>query len=137
MFITRRALLIYCGFFLFNYPGIQVQLTMLINTFLLIWSATARSYKNPFNNKLELNTEMFLSIITFHLICFTDFIPDILYRKEMGYSFIFWVSCLVLINMYFVLKEIIRVFRLHFIKRYRLYLLKNRPELFKADQDKR
>ena len=114
---------------------------MLFNTLLLIWSANARSYKNPFNNKMELNTEMFLAIITFHLLCFTDFIPEkgngIQTRVQMGFSFIFWVSSLVMVNLYFVAKEITKLFRLKMIKRYRLYLLRNRPDQFKENQEKR
>ena len=76
MFIFRRAVLVFTGLMMYNYPAIQVQCTMGCNILLLIWSAKAEAYKNPFNNKMELNTEMFLAIITYHMLCFTDFIPE-------------------------------------------------------------
>ena len=82
-----------------------------------------------------------MAIITFHLICFTDFIPEknpysgtvhgLEARVEMGYSFIFWVSMLVAINIYFVQETAVKMFRLRMIKKYRLLLLKYRPEQFK------
>jgi hypothetical protein len=109
MFILRRAMLVYTGIFLYNHSAIQVQLTMGCNILLLIWSTSSRPYKNQFNNKMEMNTEMFMAIITFHMLCFTDFIPEkgdgLKIRIQMGYSFIFWVCTLVVINLYFVFKD--------------------------------
>lgn len=143
MFIGRRCALIYTAMRLFAYPAIQVQMTMGINTLLLIWSASARPYKAPFNNKMELNTEMFLAIIAFHLLCFTDFVPEnakvgnIMARVFMGYSFILWVCILVAVNLYFVLKEILKVFRWKMIVKYRKFLLKHYPERFKVHQEER
>lgn len=135
MFILRRATLVWTGIMLFNYSAIQVQLTMGCNILLLIWSAQARAYKNSFMNKMEINTEMFMAIITFHMLCFTDFIPEkgdgLHARILMGYSFIIWVCLLVIINLYFVFKEMGRMFLYKIIKRYRKFLLKYRPEEFK------
>ena len=120
MFILRRATLIFTGLTMYNYPPIQVQVIMGSNILLLIWSAKSTPYKNPFNNKMELNTEMFLAIITFHLLCFTDFIPEkgdgLQTRVQMGLSFIFWVCCLVIVNLYFVIKEMTKLFRYKMIK---------------------
>jgi hypothetical protein len=83
---------------------------MLCNILLLIWSAKAEPFKTRFDNKMELNTEMFLAVITFHLICFTDFIPEagdgLKTRVQVGYSFILWVCLLVFVNLYFVGKEL-------------------------------
>ena len=104
MFILRRAILIFVCLLAFNYPGIQVQGIMGSNILFLIWSAKAMAFLLPFNNKMDLNTEMFLAIITYHMFCFTDFIQikDLKTRVLMGYSFIFWVCLLVLINLLFV-----------------------------------
>ena len=107
------------------------------NILLLIWSVKASAYKNNFLNKLEMNTEMFIAIITFHLLTFTDFVPEIQTRVLMGYSFIFWVLMLVVINLYFVFKEMGKVFMYKMIKRYRLFLMKYRPEAFREHQLKR
>jgi hypothetical protein len=96
---------------------------------------------------MELNTEMFMAIITFHMICFTDFIPErnpysgsekgLEARVQVGYSFIFWVCLLVAINIYFVQEEAVRMFKIRMIKRYRIFLLKYRPEQFKIHQEDR
>ena len=106
------------------------------NILLLIWKAKAQAFLIPFNNKLDLNTEMFLAILTYHLLCFTDFIPEkgdgLKVRAQMGYSFIIWVCLLVTINLFFVFEEMGRVFRWSIIKRYRIYLKKHNPEKLKA-----
>lgn len=90
----------------YNYPGIQVQGIMACNIIFLVWSAKAMAFLHPFNNKMDLNTEMFLAIITYHMLCFTDFIQlkgdGLKTRVLMGYSFILWVCLLVLINLIFV-----------------------------------
>ena len=41
MFIFRRAVLVFTGLMMYNYPAIQVQSTMGCNILLLIWSAKA------------------------------------------------------------------------------------------------
>ena len=99
------------------------------------------------DNKMELNTEMFMAIITFHMLCFTDFIPErnpysgsehgLEARVDMGYSFIFWVCMLVAINIYFVQEEAVKLFKYKMIKKYRLFLLKYRPDKFKIHQEER
>ena len=76
---------------------------------------------------MDLNTEMFLALVTFHLICFTDFIPEsnLDARLTMGTSYILSVSGLVAVNLYFVGQEIYKKFKYRAIKRFRQHLLKN------------
>ena len=90
---------------------------MASNIVFLIVSGTAEAYYVPFSNKMELNTEMFIAIITYHLMAFSDFIPinvtgGLKTRTTMGYSFIFWVSILISINLYFALGSLLNHFRL-------------------------
>jgi hypothetical protein len=114
-----------------------------INILLLIWSASARPYLNQFNNKMEINTEMFLAIIAYHLLCFTDWVPEdaksfgIMTRVMMGYSFICWVAILVAVNLYFILGEILKITKWKMIVKYRKFLLKHFPEKFKIHQEQR
>lgn len=141
MFVVRRAFLVYTGLLMYNYPGIQVQCTMGANVLLLIWAAVARSYKTKFDNKMELNTEMFLAIITYHLLCFTDFIPErgggLAARVLMGKSFILWVGLLMAVNLYFVFKELGRLSKLKWVRKYRIWLKQHNPLRFKVQQEAR
>ena len=86
---------------------------MLANLLLMIWSAKAQPFKARFDNTMELTTEMFLALITFHLVCFTDFIPEsnLEARLTMGTSFILSVCALIVVHLYFVGKEMFKVFR--------------------------
>ena len=75
---------------------------------------------------MELNTEMFLAIVTFHMLCFTDFIPEagngLETRVQMAYSYIFWVMMLVSINIIFIVKELGKFFKYRAFKKYRILL---------------
>lgn len=106
------------------------------NVLLLIWSSKSDPFLTRFNNRLETNTEMFLAIITYHLICFTDFIPEkgdgLNTRVLMGFSFISWVCLLVAINLTFVFAELLRVFRLNMYKKYKIFLKKHYPAKLKV-----
>lgn len=90
---------------------------------------------------MELNTEMFLAIITYHMLCFTDFIPErgdgLAARVLMGKSFILWVAALMAVNLYFVFKELGRLSKLKWIKKYRIWLRKYDPTRFKIQQEAR
>lgn len=116
IFIFRRALLVVIGFTMYAYPGIQVQLILGANILAMIYQGLTMQFKKRFTNRLELNTEMFLATITYHLVTFTDFVPaaggGMKARTTMGYSFITWVSLLTFINLCFVMVELYRKFRL-------------------------
>ena len=94
---------------------------MLANLLLMIWSAKAQPFKARFDNTMELNTEMFLALITFHLVCFTVFIPEsnLEARLMMGTSFILSVCGLIVVNSYFVVIEMLKSFKYNAIKKYR------------------
>ena len=65
---------------------------------------------------------MFIAIISYHLICFTDFIPanedGLDARNKMGYSFVAWVVLMTASNLYFLIKEFGMQFKLAIIKKY-------------------
>jgi hypothetical protein len=68
---------------------------------------------------MELNTEMFLGIITLHLVVFTDFVFDKDVQYEFGKSYIVWIALLLLINLCFVAQELYRQFKLYLYKQWR------------------
>lgn len=65
---------------------------------------------------------MFIAIISYHLICFTDFIPanedGLEARNKMGYSFVGWVVLMTTTNLYFLVKEFGKQFKLNAIKKF-------------------
>ena len=58
-----------------------------------------------------------MAIVCYHLLTFTDNIPDKEIQYSMGRSLMFWISLLLIINLYFVLKESFRLFKLNMQKR--------------------
>ena len=139
MFILRRAILVLVGLTMYNYSYIQLQILLGCNIVFLIYFGSTQVYYVPLMNRLEFNTEMFIAIISYHLITFTDFVSPkgdgLKTRVLMGYSFIFFVSLLVFVNLYFVFKIAVNTFKLKGIRLYRRYLLKYKPEEFKIHQE--
>jgi flagellar biosynthesis/type III secretory pathway M-ring protein FliF/YscJ len=56
---------------------------------------------------------MFLAIVCYHLLTFTDYIPQKETQYLMGKSFMLWIVLLLAINLFFVVKEIFRLFSLN------------------------
>ena len=62
--------------YVFDYSVIQVQSIMLTNLFMLIILAYSDSFNSRHSKRMALTTELFMAIISYHLIVFTNFVPD-------------------------------------------------------------
>ena len=138
MFVLRRGILVYIGMLLRDYPYIQIQLVFGCNIVWLIYKGKSRPFKTPFKNKLELNTEMFFAVISYHLVCFTDFISrtrgGLKARYDMGYSFMVWTGILIVINFTIIFIEFGRKIRLYGIKNYYKLMKRFNPDTYKIHQ---
>jgi steroid 5-alpha reductase family enzyme len=76
LFIIRRLLLIAVAFSMHAYSCQQVQVVMYFNIFVLIYVAQTWPFRSPYTNKMELGTEFFVICVTFHLLTFTDWVPE-------------------------------------------------------------
>ena len=94
---------------------------MLTNVYMLIYVAKSDSFMTPFDRRMAMMTEVFLAAVTFHLIVFTDFVPDKDTQYFMGFSFMFWIISLLVINISFVVIEIFRLFKLKMIQKWNVY----------------
>ena len=91
---------------------------------MLTYLAKSDSFMTPFDRRMAMLTELFLAAVCFHLIMFTDFVPDKDIQYSMGFSFMFWIISLLAINVFFVGKEMFRLFKLKMIKKWKVYVHK-------------
>jgi hypothetical protein len=93
---------------------------MFLNILILIYLGFTNANCSKLDYILSLNTEMFMAIVCYHLIAFTDFVPNKETQYLMGKSFMVWICLLLAINLNFVFKEIYRLFKLISIKKLKL-----------------
>jgi len=66
-------------------------------------------------NELELFNEVTVMFALYHLICFSDFVPDPSMRFSIGYSICTIMSIQLVVNMFLVLRNQFRESKFNFI----------------------
>ena len=61
-----------------------------------------------FHNSIEIFNEIQVTLCTFHLMVWTDWVPDYDMQYEMGWVFIIILSSCILVNMIFIIWHMIR-----------------------------
>ena len=74
IYIWRRMSLVLMGFWLVNYPGLQVQIILYFNVFMIIFIAHFKPLPNANDNNSEVKQDAFLLLAAYHLILFTDYV---------------------------------------------------------------
>ena len=88
---------------------------MLTNLFMLTYLAKSASFITRHDFRMCMVTELFLAAVCFHLIMFTDFVPDKDIQYFMGFSFMAFICGLLAINIFFVGTEMFRLWKLKMI----------------------
>jgi hypothetical protein len=84
-----------------------------------------QGYFNPLktrrDNRIELMNECWIAAATYNIMLFTDWVPDPEVRYIYGWSFIVIMCCQVLSNLAFIAYFLGRIFKLYWIKYWRIY----------------
>jgi hypothetical protein len=80
--------------------GRQIQFLILVETFYIIWYGQARPHKFREDRNLELFNEAILMILYYHVIIFSDFILEPTTKFQMGYSFLAFISLIIMMNLF-------------------------------------
>ena len=70
----------------------------------------------PLRNKMENMNEFFIILCTFHLFCYTDWIPDLEVRANIGLFNAYMISLMMLLNMMIVVYYSVKSLHLIYIK---------------------
>lgn len=119
LFIIRRLLFVSLAFFL-PLTSIQIQVMNYINLFVFIYFGQIRPLENRKRNSLELFNEFIVLTLTVHLFCFSDMIESEDTKYLCGYSMIFLLALMMIVNAYMFLLKLINDIRLIGTKVYRL-----------------
>ena len=119
IFYVRRVNFCFLALFLKHLPIIILQINMLLNLFIIIYQGSICPFITRQQNRIELFNEVFITIITFHLCLFTQFVPEYEVQIKMGWSLIFFTVVLSLGNFMIILREGFRSIYLVFVKYYR------------------
>ena len=121
LFVFRRFALIMLCFEFASMPGMQVLLLSLVNLFFLIFTAHTQPIKQRHDRNMDMVSEGFMMLVTYHLLLFTEYGPDVEQQYSLGWSYLASISGLLLCNMYFVVGQIIYELKLKIIKRWKIY----------------
>lgn len=99
VFMLRRILFVLIAFCLFNYPYLQVIFFLSMNLVCIAHTG----YYMPFDyrnyNYLVILNEYFIIVIVCHLVCFTDFVPDLETQSQCGWSVCFLIAVCIIVNL--------------------------------------
>ena len=85
---------------------------------MIIYLTYFRPMKSNFKNKIEIYNECTCVVLMYHLMCFSDFVPNASTRSELGKSFIFFIFLNVSVHLFFMLKESYSKLKLRLMRRF-------------------
>ena len=89
MFFYYRRLLVPLSVILFPTILILQYATLVMSgIFTIIVIGYNKPFKSSSRNKVEMFEEAGIIVIMYHIICFTDWVPDLEVRHNLGYSLI-------------------------------------------------
>jgi len=75
-YMIRRLWITLVVLVIYKNPTLQVQLILAHNIIMIIYLTYVRPFQEPLLNNLEIFNEFSILIASYHLHCFTDFVPD-------------------------------------------------------------
>ena len=75
-YMIRRLWVTFVALKIYENPTLQVQLLLAHNFLMLIYLTHVRPFQEPQLNNLEIFNEFSIMVASYHLFCFTDFVPD-------------------------------------------------------------
>ena len=74
IFIVRRNIFVSVAFNMINLPCQQIQMIMFMNIAVYIYDGDAMPMNSKLKNYIELFNEFTITIVTMHLLCYTDWV---------------------------------------------------------------
>lgn len=87
-FFARRIIFSLGVIFLTKSPYFQIVMFIVPTSMVIIMVGLAKPLPTPFENKLELYNNFSILVVSYCLLCFTEFVPDPMARYNIGYAMI-------------------------------------------------
>ena len=142
VFMFRRMFFITICFNLAQIPGVQIILVNLSNLASCVYYGKVKPFQTRFQTYLNLFNELLVTIVTWHMMLFTDFVPDQDIQYMLGWSMIIVICLNGLVNIVIILGIVGKQLFLIILKGYiildhkfgncclRLFPKKNLPEIY-------
>ena len=75
-FIMRRQIMVFTLVFMPKFGNLQLSLHIFCSFTSLVYTALVKPYVNDNQNWQEIGNEVFILLGGYHMIMFTDFVPD-------------------------------------------------------------
>ena len=92
-FILRRFFFALSLFYLYDYVALQIIFFVLISEFYVIYFVHSRPFVKKSINNQEILNEVTTIFVSYHIVCYTDFVETADGKFMMGYS------CIVVIGL--------------------------------------
>ena len=127
----------FVAFYLLPLTIVKVQIIMMINVFIVIYHCSFNPFISRQKNRLEVFNEVLITIITFHICFFTEFMPDKDMKVLMGWSMIYLTAINSSFNFALIFYAGFRGIRLVVVKWYRRFRRFVDPDYMKPIKDKK
>jgi hypothetical protein len=94
---------------------------MLVNLGMFILVGSVNYFPNRFDRRMAIQCECFIIMATFNLVIYTNFVQDLEFQYDAGVSFIGIIIFQLVINFFFIAKDLFKAFKLNVIKKYNHY----------------
>jgi len=103
LFVVRRLSFIGNSIILTSYPTQQIQVLLYINFLAINYFLHCYPLRMRQLNRIELFNEAFVSIISLHMLVFTDWVTDEDTKFLMGWSMVIFLAVMVTVNLQFII----------------------------------
>lgn len=98
-FIIRRILFVSTAFNVDQFECQQIQSIMLMNIVAFMYQTDSYPSDRKLNNQIAVFNEITITVVTMHMLCYTDWISDKDLQYNIGWSHIYWMCLNVLCNL--------------------------------------
>jgi hypothetical protein len=127
IFLIRRIIFVSIPTFFYMFPFYQVQILIFLTSLYIIFYAGSKPHIYKSRRWIEVFNEVWIMMMNYHLIAFSDFNRSNLTQYLAGYSYIFNIGFIVAVNLVVMIYKMIQKFiRLRKLKMMRDTFLRQR-----------
>ena len=103
--VMRRFLFILAVVWQPSFLMLHFFILFAFSTTSIIYLLTFWPFANDRATLLEVFNELCCFMLLYHLLCFTDFVPDAQLRYYLGYSYVFFSAGCIIVHILFIIKD--------------------------------
>jgi len=106
-FLVRRLFYAAVLLFLHDQPILQATALTCTSIWMMCCLLTFQPYSSEVMNKMEFINEVFVLVLSYAVYLFSDLVPDVRLRAQIGYYYCYTIMLNLLVNVAVILKLMI------------------------------